>query len=428
MPILPLSHSDCHEPQKKSFFAVRFDSNQPCSITRFEQRIHMMSVTPDTPTLFLVGTVIGIFMCIMNFFASFYLHTKALRLWSASNFLSVMACLFLFLCTLVDSVFFTIAAYVACLLTLAFVSAGVEVFDGKKFPQTEIIFVSILSIALLGLSMAYDNNIGRRIVILALGLFYFAVRASWTLLRSGAKYDVGRKACAIVLLLFTTLYLVRGWGVWAANMGVTEIKTGFNGGMIRVFALTMSIAWNFCLLFMALDRKACMDELTGLLNRRALFARGNKIIASMATSGKPVSVLMMDLDHFKSINDRFGHDVGDAVLQKFARIVEQAEHKGDISGRLGGEEFCLLLPNAAIDLARDTANALRAETEHRLDSVLGHPIKGTVSIGVVACDGPAAALSVLLRQADALLYEAKRQGRNCVAAGSQAMCCGEQGD
>ena len=375
-----------------------------------------MSVTPDTPTLFLVGTIIGMFMCIMNFFASFYLHTAALRLWSASNFSSVVACLLLFFCTFTDSYIVIILAYEACLLTLVFVAAGVEVFDGNRFPKVDLIAAPVILLVLLVISMACNDNIGQRIMILALAIMYFALKTSWTLLRTKSRHDLGRKACAVVLVLFAMIYLLRGIGVLIASTGAAEIKMGFNGGMIRVFALTMSIAWNFCLLFIALDRKASVDELTGLLNRRSLFIKGNKIVASMHASGKPVSILMMDLDFFKSINDRFGHAIGDAVLKEFAHIVSQAERDGDLSGRLGGEEFCLLLPGVSIEQATSIAKNLCKKTESSLYSLLGHVIKGTVSIGIGSSNGAQADFSALLKQADMALYTAKRQGRNSVAA------------
>ena len=126
-----------------------------------------------------------------------------------------------------------------------------------------------------------------------------------------------------------------------------------------------------------------------------------------------VSVLMFDLDNFKRVNDRFGHAIGDAALCAFAESIQTTMGDSDVIGRLGGEEFAAIVMQSANDAAI-AAERVRAAFEAAGAVVAGHPIGGTVSIGVA--DGLATACGIerLLSRADAALYAAKQAGRNCV--------------
>jgi len=108
---------------------------------------------------------------------------------------------------------------------------------------------------------------------------------------------------------------------------------------------------------------ATVDPLTGIANRRAVVANGNKVIKTFARPGRPVTALMFDLDFFKAINDRFGHAVGDRVLQVFASIATANLRSTDVVGRLGGEEFAAILPNMDIEGAFAAAERVRKAFE-----------------------------------------------------------------
>lgn len=158
---------------------------------------------------------------------------------------------------------------------------------------------------------------------------------------------------------------------------------------------------------------AYYDELTGLLNRRALFERGSKLFEKATTERKPLFVAMMDLDHFKHVNDSFGHDGGDAALRHAAKLMVQ-HFGGQLAGRLGGEEFIVIF---SVDLAtaRARCEAFRAAIETS-PAVFGKQrIPMTISIGLTKADG--GSLDVLIRRADKFLYKAKSAGRNRVVAG-----------
>jgi diguanylate cyclase (GGDEF)-like protein len=133
--------------------------------------------------------------------------------------------------------------------------------------------------------------------------------------------------------------------------------------------------------------------------------------------GKPVALLMLDIDHFKQINDRHGHAVGDAVLQHFAILARGTLRKIDLIGRLGGEEFAALLPGTELDGARLYAERLRQEMETHPCPSTAQEIAFTVSIGLTLFDRNDSTTDLPLARADAALYCAKHNGRNRVEIG-----------
>jgi diguanylate cyclase (GGDEF)-like protein/PAS domain S-box-containing protein len=159
------------------------------------------------------------------------------------------------------------------------------------------------------------------------------------------------------------------------------------------------------------DAKAAMllaatDELTGVSSRRAFLA----MLDQLLELNKPVSIALFDIDHFKSVNDRFGHAVGDEVLRRVAQVAAGCVRDGDLVGRLGGEEFAVLMPGATMEQAAAVGERLRKSC-----AGLQHPpgVTVTVSLGV-ATAGAATTSATLLRDADAALYRAKYEGRNCL--------------
>ena len=162
---------------------------------------------------------------------------------------------------------------------------------------------------------------------------------------------------------------------------------------------------------------ASMDPLTGMFNRRGFAEATSRVIEREAKAGRPVTVLIFDLDHFKTINDRFGHPAGDEILKLFAAVVINSLRITDLSGRVGGEEFAALL-TCSLDEAVVVAERVRELFANSGIAVEDGPVETTVSIGVAG--GPAGTeLEVLLAAADAALYQAKRGGRNRVEAAEE---------
>src|ERR1700721_1067169 len=162
---------------------------------------------------------------------------------------------------------------------------------------------------------------------------------------------------------------------------------------------------------------ASMDPLTGMFNRRGFSEASARVIEREATAGRPVTVLIFDIDHLKSINDPFRHPAGDEILKLFSTIVINTLRITDLSGRIGGEEFAALLP---CSLEEGVLAAERVREAFESSGIVDEtgPVDTTVSIGVAG--GPAGTeLEVLLAAADTALYQAKRSGRNRVEAAEE---------
>lgn len=157
------------------------------------------------------------------------------------------------------------------------------------------------------------------------------------------------------------------------------------------------------------------DGLTGLLNRRAWEQRLADIHEHCAHTGQPACLVLMDLDHFKRINDTYGHPFGDTVLLLFARTASQQLRADDIFGRYGGEEFALFLPGVGANEAQTIAERVREAFERSARTVQGEAVAATVSIGIACDERSRGELSSLVQRADRALYHAKAAGRNrCV--------------
>ncbi|PJI86962.1 sensor domain-containing diguanylate cyclase [Sphingomonas koreensis] len=169
-----------------------------------------------------------------------------------------------------------------------------------------------------------------------------------------------------------------------------------------------------------LERLASTDPLTGALNRRAFFHRGERLMRLLARQERQVAVLMLDIDHFKQVNDRHGHAGGDRILQAFTHTIRAQLRDGALLGRFGGEEFAILLPIVAEGDGAIVAERLRAGVgQLRLFDQSGQVLKATISIGVVEAQADATPLTDLTNIADRRLYLAKRNGRNRVEWGER---------
>jgi diguanylate cyclase (GGDEF)-like protein len=156
------------------------------------------------------------------------------------------------------------------------------------------------------------------------------------------------------------------------------------------------------------------DGLTGLRNRRAFDSALQQETMRAVRTGRPLSLLMIDIDHFKSVNDRFGHEAGDEVLRRVAGILRHCVREVDVAARFGGEELAVLLPETPLRPAREIAERVRSTIETAVLTSNGREISVTVSIGLASMPETVAKGTELVSVADAALYTAKREGRNRV--------------
>ncbi len=290
---------------------------------------------------------------------------------------------------------------------------GVRLFHGRRV----LPFASLAgaTVWLVACNLTGDES-ARTVVgmsIVAVYTFFIALE----LWRERRKTLYSRAAAVIVPLLHATIFML-------PLAMKTLLPEFFSRGWVTVFALeTMiyAVGTAFIVLLMVKDHHvhihrnaASTDHLTGALNRRAFIEGAAIVCARQAMRREPVTLLMFDLDHFKSINDRFGHAMGDEVLKLFAHIGRTSMRASDLFGRLGGEEFAALVPGSFENAGTIVAERLRVAFE-AAGRATG--LNTTVSIGAATAYQAVTNIDVLAARADAALYRAKHEGRNriCVA-------------
>lgn len=157
-----------------------------------------------------------------------------------------------------------------------------------------------------------------------------------------------------------------------------------------------------------------IDSLTGVNNRRSLESHLKDEIDRHTRYGHPLSLIMLDIDHFKLVNDTYGHQCGDYILQEITGLISSTSRGGDILARYGGEEFCCLLPETSISAAKILAERFRKTIDDHLFEYQGQTLHVTISLGVSAMSAQASTPDLLLKKADDGLYLAKNKGRNKV--------------
>ncbi len=180
------------------------------------------------------------------------------------------------------------------------------------------------------------------------------------------------------------------------------------------FGEQLGMTLNKALLFSQMEEQSRVDGLTGVLRRQAFMDRMNEEIKRSKMFNSPFSIMMVDIDHFKAVNDGHGHAAGDAVLRRVGELLKESVYETDVVGRYGGEEFIVLLPKAEIEGVRRKAESLRQRMQQEVISSGFEQLKITVSIGLAHCPGHGRSPEELIGKADKALYKAKESGRNQV--------------
>ena len=259
-----------------------------------------------------------------------------------------------------------------------------------------------------------------RIVLSSVIVSVYSFLTAVELWRERRKHLLRRWLAIFVPMLHGAVFLlpILLASVLPADGGIVTLASGW----VAVFALeTMLYVVGTAFIVLALSKErtvrvhkaaALTDSMTGLFNRRGFMEAAELLMARQALRCEPVSVLMFDLDHFKSINDHHGHAVGDEALRLFAATASANMREDDVIARFGGEEFVAMLPGTMAD-AVIAAERVRRAYEAAGRAIGEWQLEATVSVGV-ACGAPNANIGQLIGHADAALYRAKRNGRNCV--------------
>ncbi|HEY3029747.1 MAG TPA: GGDEF domain-containing protein [Bradyrhizobium sp.] len=376
----------------------------------------------DTSTLYLVATMVAAMLGTMLLFFGRQENIPALKWWGTAYLLGAAS---IALWTFAGNAFgemFSLA-----MSALGFVACGMvwnasRVFHGRK-PNLPGLFLGAIAWVAAAMTLSPEAAAIRLTIGAGIVAVYAALTAAelWSERRRTMQarwpaiaVPVAHGFALMLPILLGNLLYPDG-SVFPGNIWVT---------IFSVELMLYAIGTVFVIFILVSERTvtvhktaASMDPLTGMFNRRGFAEATSRVIEREATAGRPVTVLIFDIDHFKTINDRFGHPAGDEILKLFAAIVINSLRISDLSGRIGGEEFAALL-TCSLDEAVVVAERVREAFANSGIAVEDGPVDTTVSIGVAG--GPAGTeLEVLLAAADAALYQAKRGGRNRVEAAEE---------
>lgn len=303
---------------------------------------------------------------------------------------------------------------------------AVDLFDGHQASRLRWLGPIALA-AGIGWFTVVRDDLSIRVVLASIGwvtTLTGSARALWR----GRQAD-GASSRLVLIVIFVGLAIVMvlraAWFGLHVGAETTVVDPGsWVNVLTPMLASTLPIIGTTAFLLMCSERlrrdwenAASTDALTGLWNRRTLIARGALALAEAKEHGRGVAVAVIDVDHFKSVNDRFGHEVGDLALQHVAKALRSQCRPVDLAARHGGEEFVVLFKELDDDAAANAAERLRAalEGEPLVRGELRLPL--TASFGVATLTREDRSFDDLLRRADAALYRAKHEGRNRVVAG-----------
>lgn len=304
---------------------------------------------------------------------------------------------------------------------------GARVFDGRPVEPVYLVTGAVIWLLVCRLPVLADAIETRSMIASGIITAYTWLTA-YEFWRGRSEQLVSRWPAIFMLFAHGALFLLRTPLVTLLPWSPTNMYASVWLTVLSFEALLFTISIAFILLAMAKERTelrhrtaAMVDPLTGISNRRAFLHDAGQMAKRHAANPKPTAVLLIDLDHFKTINDRFGHALGDRVLEMFTDSARQSIRATDLLGRLGGEEFAAILYDTTPEKAFAVAERMREGFARIAHDVGGRPVGATVSIGLVHCKDVVLDVPESLAQADEALYFAKENGRNRVEVASLDM-------
>ncbi len=302
---------------------------------------------------------------------------------------------------------------------------GIQAFNGNA-PNHRIPIVIFVLLALIdGYFMLVSYDLRTAVVLSALvfsGVYFTCARLTF----SRDEGIVGNLfwIASSLFLIMALLMLIRAFTASKVDVSVFETYatwpvnayTFMLGAVSQFFISCVFVLMLSYRLNQNLESIATIDSLTGVLNRRGLEDAALKMQGICKRINLSMAVLVIDMDHFKKVNDKHGHLFGDDVLRHLTKVIAEILRSGDVLGRYGGEEFCVFLPNTSERDAIGLAERIRLGVEKSLHDINQKPIKGTVSIGVADSVRAGYDFKGLVAAADSALYMAKNQGRNRVVS------------
>jgi len=298
---------------------------------------------------------------------------------------------------------------------------GARAFDHRRTLWLPVLVPPVLWFAGC-LAPEFLANVALRIVVSSCLVAPMLMLTAFEFWRGRAERLPSRWPVIVIFGSFSFFFAVRVplIGIAPYPFGSLPLQAGWLG-VFNLMMFSHTILLSVLLVSLSKERleldqrtKAQTDPLTGALNRRAFMSRGERLLSRHAHDKAPLCLVFLDLDHFKSLNDRFGHSGGDDVLMSFVELVSASIRPTDFLFRIGGEEFCCLLPYTGIEQAQRVAERIRHQFETATVEVAGAPVQVTVSLGIASTERFGYRLDTLMRRADMAVYAAKRAGRNRV--------------
>jgi len=268
----------------------------------------------------------------------------------------------------------------------------------------------------------FSPSVNNRILSITAALAIFSFLCAREFFHRLPKFErLPRIVTAMVFFLYGLFQVFRF--IW--TLGENTIQSFMTAGTIHAFAfifiILLIIGSAFGFIWMVSKRLefdlkeiANHDQLTSVLNRRGIEALALREISNMRRHGTDLAIALVDIDHFKSVNDQYGHHIGDLALTSFANLIGHRLRSHDIFGRIGGEEFIIILPQTSGDQALLITERLRTLVEAYKFNLEKHRIQMTASFGIAICNSETNSLHDLIPFADKALYKSKQQGRNKV--------------
>lgn len=372
----------------------------------------------DLPTLFVVSTCITALLGLFLLYLWIQDRTiRALGWWAAAYLIGGFAVALWGFRALAAQAWLDGLASALLFVCCGMIWCGARRLRGRRIePVTALAGAVIWIIA--SLVPAFEDWFGARVVLSSVTITVYAVMTAIELRQDRRNPGAAGIRAAILPALHGAVFLSPILTMSLLPNSDEIGKVSFP--LFALMTLLYIVGTAFIVVVMAKERSlmlhktaALTDPLTGLFNRRGFVEAAEKMLHANARKGQPFTVLMFDLDHFKSINDRYGHKVGDETLCVFASVVSRNMRADDVVGRLGGEEFAAILPGGT-DMAIPVAERVRAAFAVSGAEIESRPVAATVSIGAATSLQGACDLATLIERADEALYRAKRTGRNRV--------------
>jgi diguanylate cyclase (GGDEF)-like protein len=303
--------------------------------------------------------------------------------------------------------------------------AGARIFGGRRIHLLVVLFAPLLWLLACRLPV-FANDPNLRVAIVSAMLAMLAAATAEEFWRGRNEPLLSRWPVVIVLLAYAAALLARIPATYFAPMLEDQsLMSGVSFAVLAFGTLLFTVVLAFLLLNMTKERTelqhkiaSLVDPLSGVANRRAFLSESNRLFAQQAVDREPLALLLFDLDRFKTINDHYGHALGDQVLLTFARTATDTLGGDVLFGRIGGEEFAALLPVGDLGEAAAIADRVRRNFAAAAPQFNEGTLAPTVSIGVTLGLDPKAEVEDLLVVADEALYRAKANGRNRVEIGA----------